>query len=196
MGNSQFFRDRSTAYFDRVKRALDSLDLNDVVETLMLVSSAREEGTTVFVIGNGGSASTASHMACDLAKTIQNEGNPGLRIISLVDNLALLTALGNDVSFEDIFSKQVELLGKPGDILVSISGSGNSENCVRAMKAARELQMTTLALLGMDGGAMLDYADHSVIVPSDDYGVIEDVHMILNHLITDCLKTNQKTDLA
>jgi D-sedoheptulose 7-phosphate isomerase len=138
----------------------------------------------VFVVGNGGSAATASHLACDLGKNTISPNLRRFRILSLNDNVPLLTALANDVGYERVFSEQLVNLIRPGDVLVVLSGSGSSPNIVEAARYARQRAATVVALLGFDGGETLELADEHVLVPSEDYGLVEDVHMILAHVLT------------
>lgn len=173
---------------ERLREVLASLPFKHLATAVGLLIDASSTRKTVFVAGNGGSASTASHMACDLAKTVQTGFSPGLRIVSIADNAALMTALANDESFDEVFSRQIEMFGEEGDLLILISGSGKSPNCIRAATEARAKRMKTIALLGMGGGPVAELADVSVVVDSDDYGVIEDVHLVMNHIITECLK--------
>ena len=147
-----------------------------------------EAGAQILIAGNGGSASTASHFACDLAKTVLG-AKPELRTsrfraISLADNIALLTAWANDVSYEAVFAEQVKMLGRPGDVLCVISASGSSANVVEAVITARAQGLHTIGFLGFDGGRLAELVDDAVIVPSDDYGHVESVHLVLGHLLT------------
>jgi D-sedoheptulose 7-phosphate isomerase len=151
-----------------------------------------ERGAQILLAGNGGSASTASHFACDLGKTVLG-AKPELRAsrfraLSLADNVALLTAWANDVSYEAVFAEQVKMLGRPADILLVISASGNSRNVVEAVGVARSIGMQTVAFLGCDGGRLRELVDDFVIVPCDDYGHVESAHMVLSHLLTHWLR--------
>lgn len=151
-----------------------------------------ERGAQILLAGNGGSASTASHFACDLGKTVLG-AKPELRTsrfraVSLADNVALLTAWANDVSYHAVFAEQVNMLGRPGDILFVISASGNSPNVVEAVRAARALEMQTVAFLGSDGGELRELVDAYVVVPCDDFGHIESAHLVLSHLLTHWLR--------
>ena len=137
----------------------------------------------VFVIGNGGSAATASHMACDLGKNTIKANVPRFRIMSLTDNTPLLSALANDVGYSFVFAEQLVNLVQPGDVLVAISASGNSPNVVEAMRYSRARGATVVALLGFDGGEAAELADEHIVVPSEDYGIVEDIHLILNHAL-------------
>lgn len=149
-------------------------------------------GAQVFVAGNGGSASTATHIACDLGKTVLGADPRArasrFRVVSLADNVALLTAWANDHGYETVFAEQVRMLGKTGDVLLVISASGNSENIVEAIAAARELGLGTIGLLGCDGGKVREMVDHAVLVPCHDYGHVESAHLVLGHLLTHWLR--------
>lgn len=174
----------SLKYVEILCGVLSDLPLKDLSCALGLLERAFTEGRQVFIAGNGGSAATASHMANDFAKGVAEEGGRGLRAIALSDNVPLITAIANDRGYTEVFAEQLLTLGHPGDVLVVISGSGNSANIVRAVEVAQGMQIRTIALLGMGGGQVAQMADVSVVVPSDDYGPIEDIHMVLDHLIT------------
>lgn len=143
-------------------------------------------GRQVFVVGNGGSAATASHIACDLGR-IEVAGST-FRVSSLADNTALLSALANDIGYEHVFVEQLRPQLAGGDALISISASGRSPNVLAAMRLARERQATTLALLGFDGGDAIHLADEHVLVCSDHFGLVEDVHLAVNHLLVAYLR--------
>jgi D-sedoheptulose 7-phosphate isomerase len=179
-------------YRDGLKMALDSLAIDDIHDFISYFQEAYEDGRQVFVIGNGGSAATASHMACDLAKSVLGRASeshaPRFRAIALTDNMPLVTAWGNDMSYDLVFAEQLRNLANSGDLLVVITGSGNSTNIVEAVRVARELELRAVGLLGFEGGIVRDLLDHAIIVPSDNYGYIEDAHMILNHLVTEYFK--------
>jgi len=171
-----------------LKAVLDSVPVDDVRGMIEALHHAYDQGRHVFVIGNGGSAATASHMACDLAKTTL--GRPirpaakRFKIIALTDNVPLLTAWGNDASYETIFAEQLRNVANRGDLLIAITASGNSLNIVEAVKAARELGLQSIGLLGFDGGQVKELVDQAVVIDSDNCGHVEEVHMVVNHLIT------------
>ena len=169
--------------------ALESVDLDAVQSVVEALLKAREIGGTVFVAGNGGSAATASHMATDLMLGSQLR-NPSLRVISIVDNQAVITATGNDLGFEEIFARQLRSLARDGDILISVSASGNSPDIIRAAVVAKELGMLNIGLTGFTGGKLRDLVDICVHVPTrvGAYGPVEDVHLAVNHMITEALK--------
>ena len=150
---------------------------------------AYNAGKTVFIAGNGGSAAIASHLACDLEKTVA--GPPGrratrrLRAVSLSDNMATLTAWANDEGYENVFSERLLAHADPGDVLLVISSSGNSPNILEALRVARELDMRTIAWVGFGGGRAMDLADCCVHVAIDDYGMAEGIHGVIGHLVTD-----------
>ncbi|MDP9341759.1 MAG: SIS domain-containing protein [Actinomycetota bacterium] len=153
---------------------------------------AYEDGSQVFVMGNGGSAATASHMAVDLGKTvlpIQSNGTRRFRVTSLTDNVPWITAVANDLGYEQVFAEQLRNHVAPGDVVIAITGSGNSPNVVEGVRVASDHGATTVALLGFDGGVVKDMVDLHVLVRSDHYGFIEDVHAMLSHLVTAFFKT-------
>jgi D-sedoheptulose 7-phosphate isomerase len=180
---------RVANYLTDLQRVLDSLCVDDICAIVAMLRSARDQARQVFVIGNGGSAATASHLACDLAKTVlgrsPNSQAKRFRVIALTDNVPLLTAWGNDGGYDQIFAEQLKALAQRDDLLIVISGSGSSPNVVEAVKVANRLGMRSIGLLGFDGGAVKPLLDRCVLAESDNYGYIEDVHMVLNHLITD-----------
>ncbi len=175
----------SQGYFDYLKRVLDSIDFSEINRFIELLLNARENGNTVFFIGNGGSASTASHFANDLSFGCNDYEQP-FKVASLTDNVSILTALGNDFGYDEIFVRQLKIQGKKGDILVGISASGNSDNVIKAFEFAKKNGIYTVAITAFDGGIMKKIADDGVHVPTDykEYGPAEDAHMILDHLVT------------
>lgn len=185
----------SVDYLGRLKEVLDSVDNDSVTRFIRLVSEVIGTDKTLFVAGNGGSAATSSHMACDLGKTIFTAGpetdGPRLRVISLNDSIPLMTAWGNDASYDRIFAEQLKSLGRKSDVLVIITGSGNSGNVVEAVREAQAMGIRTFGLLGFDGGEVMEMLDDCILVPSCDYGIVEDAHMVINHLVTDWFKSGK-----
>jgi D-sedoheptulose 7-phosphate isomerase len=171
-------------YFERLATLIQRIPLERIEAVGDILYEAYRHGKRVFIVGNGGSASTASHMACDLGKNTISPNRPRFRVMSLNDNIPLITSLANDLGYEHVFSEQLVNLIRPGDLLVVISGSGKSKNILNAMRYARDCGAMTIAFLGFDGGAALTLADECVVVPDDDYGRIEDVHLVLNHALT------------
>jgi D-sedoheptulose 7-phosphate isomerase len=182
----------SKQYFADLNSALTALPEADICGAAELIESAFLAGKQVFIAGNGGSAATASHMACDFAKTTLGKSHERIsfriKAIALSDNVPAITAWGNDVSYDLVFSEQLRNLANEGDLLVVITCSGNSPNILETLKAAKELGLQTLGLLGFAGGKALPLCDKSIVVCSEDYGVIEDAHSILNHLLTAHMK--------
>jgi len=177
------------AYLDDCIAALNSVDLDAVKFVSDALLEARDRGASVFVVGNGGSAATASHMATDL---MLGSGlvDPPLRVIALTDNQAIITATGNDLNFDQVFSRQLIHLARPEDVLIAVSASGNSPNVLACVDAAKELGLTTIAFTGFDGGRLATMVELLVHVPTriGAYGPVEDVHLMVNHMITEQLK--------
>ena len=149
---------------------------------------ARDQGRTVFIIGNGGSASTAAHMATDLCKVTAIDGQPGVRAVSLPDNVALLTAWSNDAAYEYSFSGPLQAYLAPGDVLIAISASGRSPNVLEATRVANRLGAVTVGLTGFGGGVLAQLARICLVVDADDYGLVEDAHLAINHALTAAVK--------
>lgn len=172
------------AYLDHLRLVLRRLDTDEIGRFIETLLDARERGATIFLIGNGGSAATASHWANDLALGTNAYEHP-FRALSLTDNVAVLTALGNDLGYDEIFVRQLRILGKKGDVLVGISASGNSPNLLKAFEHSLSVGIKTIAITGFDGGKMKTMADEGIHVPTapGEYGPAEDVHMVLNHLV-------------
>ncbi len=169
------------AYVQSVLQVIDPVEIGRFIATLLDV---RERGAAVFFIGNGGSAATASHFANDLSIGT-NEYDKPFRAISLTDNVAVITAIGNDFGYEDIFVRQLRVLGKRGDVVVGISASGNSPNLLKAFEYARSTGIKTVAITAFDGGKMKAVADEGIHVATGlkEYGPAEDAHMVLDHLV-------------
>ncbi len=182
-GESENVEAFARGYFDYVGQVTRDIDLGEVERCVTALIDTQREGRTVFVIGNGGSASTASHFANDLA--IGTRSSRRYSVVSLVDNVSILTAVGNDYSFDDVFVRQLRLLANPGDLLLAISVSGNSPNILKAVDWANENGVRTLGWTGFDGGELLKRAHAAVHVPTvkGEYGPAEDAHMILTHLV-------------
>jgi D-sedoheptulose 7-phosphate isomerase len=168
-------------YLEKVLQGINTEEIGRFVETLL---DARSRGASIFFIGNGGSAATASHFANDLAIGT-NEYEQPFRVFSLTDNVPVITAVGNDFGYEEIFERQLRIYGKSGDVLVGISASGNSPNLIRAFDYARSANIKTVAITAFDGGKMRAISDEGVHVPTGpkEYGPAEDAHMVLDHLV-------------
>lgn len=163
--------------------ALDSIDTSRVEQAIEWFREARDSAHQIFVCGNGGSASTASHFTCDMVKGASYNRDQRFRILSLSDSLPTLTAYSNDVSYEHIFVEQLKNFARPGDLVMCISGSGNSPNVVRAMEYANSIGCRTIALTGRDGGKLGPLAQLNIQVAVPHMGRIEDAHMVVCHMI-------------
>lgn len=178
------------SYRAELQTALDALTLHDVEAVAREILDAYERGGRIFVCGNGGSASTASHMACDLAKNTADGSTPRVRAHALTDNNTLLTALANDLGYEHIFSEQlVQAPVAPSDLLIAISGSGNSANILRAVAVAHEAGARVVGITGIGGGKLAPVSDVAIVVSSDSMEIVEDVHLVANHAITRSVRT-------
>lgn len=177
----EFVRD----YLATIRNLIDAAPIDALAGALGMLEAAWREGRQVFVIGNGGSAATASHWACDLGKNSAAQDGPRLRVISLADNVASLTAIANDRGYEEVFVEQLRGALRAEDLLVGISASGNSPNVVRAFAYARRHGARTLAVVGFDGGQLAGMADCVVHVAAHEYGPVEDMHLIVNHVAAD-----------
>lgn len=169
-------------YLDRHSAMIRSLPVGQLVKAIELLTAAYEGERQVFIAGNGGSAANAAHMANDLTHGVAKSGRPGFRATALAANLSVVTALANDEGYAEIFAAQLRALARPGDLLVVLSASGESANVVKAVAAARELKLRSIAFLAMGGGRVAGMADVPVVVPADDYGPAEDAHLMLGHL--------------
>ena len=154
-------------YLDEIGRILQNLPEAEIARTIDILTQARIEGKRIFVMGNGGSAAMASHFACDLGKGTVQEGETRFKVISLNDNVPLLTAYANDFGYETVFAEPLASLAEPGDVAIAISSSGNSPNVLRAMDVARERALTTIGITGFEGGRLKEKVDVCVIVPAD-----------------------------
>lgn len=176
-----------TYLFD-VALTLDKLPTDGIARVVEVLNEARDKGRRLFVFGNGGSASTASHFACDLAKGAASTDRPGLRAHALTDSSPLTTAWANDTDYENVFSAQLVGLVDPGDVAIAISGSGNSANVINGVKAAKICGATTIGFCGFDGGRLESLVDIAIVVGNHVMEQVEDVHLLLGHVITTCLR--------
>jgi len=181
------FRKRFTKeYLAEINRLLDSMetDLVDEMDKLAsILTKARQDKKTVFTMGNGGSASTASHIAQDIAKCTIVEGLPRFKVIALTDSIPSMLAWANDASYEEIFVEQLKNLMEPGDVVIGISGSGNSMNVIKAIEYANSNGGLTIGFSGYDGGKLLKCAQENVHIPSNSMQRVEDIHLLTLHLL-------------
>lgn len=171
-------------YLETLRSVLNELPTENVERVIEVFENAYRNDKTIYLCGNGGSASTASHWACDLAKGTVAAEAPRLRAISVADNLALLTAYANDVDYAHVFSEPLRTYGKPGDVAVLITASGNSPNILDAARAARDIGMISVGMIGFGGGKLLSLVDYHITVNCREYGPVEDLHLILDHIIS------------
>jgi D-sedoheptulose 7-phosphate isomerase len=175
-------------YFERLARAAASVDRAGLAKAADLLRTAYRSRATVYVCGNGGSASLADHLACDHLKGVQTDTALLPRVVSLSANVALLTAVANDIAFEDVFLYPLRTMAGPGDVLVAVSASGDSENVVRAAAWAKEHSLGVIALTGFSGGRCGPLAAAHIHVAADNYGLVEDVHQSIMHILAHHLR--------
>lgn len=175
-------------YFSQLQEVITNLPVDLIDQIVVTLLENARQGKKVFIFGNGGSASTASHFACDLAKNTQVSGAPKFRVIGLTDNMALMTAWANDTSFNNVFAAQLEPLVEAGDVVIGISCSGNSGNVLRAMELARQQGATTIGFTGDAGGRLKAMVDVCLQVPTPRIEQQEDAHLILEHCICAAIK--------
>ena len=173
-----------TNYFSELEQMMQAISLSDLQAVLSILEEAYHNGHRIFVMGNGGSAATASHFALDLAKNTIMPGAPRLKAISLTDHVPLITAWSNDTHYEHIFAEQLANLIEPGDVVIGISASGDSPNVINAVKLAQQSRAATIGLLGATGGKLKSIVDAAVLAPGQNIEQEEDAHMILAHVIT------------
>ena len=171
-------------YFDYLSQVFEKIDKKEIEQFIEILIKARIDKSTIFFIGNGGSAATASHFANDISIGTRTLSKP-FKAISLCDNAAIVTAIANDDGYEEVFVQQLRVLYKKNDILVAISASGNSMNLIKAIEFAKENKIKTVGITAFNGGRLKQITDYNIHVPTEkgEYGPAEDVHMILDHLI-------------
>ena len=169
-------------YKSKVLGALNTLDLAGIAQAIEILREARDQRRQIFVCGNGGSASTASHFVCDMLKGASQRG-PRFRIMALTDSLAIITAYSNDVSYESIFTEQLKNFAQKGDVVIALSGSGNSPNVLSALEYANSIGCQTIALTGRDGGKLGPLSNLQIHVADPHMGRIEDGHLIACHML-------------
>jgi D-sedoheptulose 7-phosphate isomerase len=182
-------RELAAAYLASLRTVLDQVDMGAVERVIQLLRCARDDQATIFVAGNGGSASTASHWVNDLGKATKRSGRPPVRALCLSDNTSWFSALANDEGYDRVFAGQLENFARPKDVLIVISASGNSPNLIEAVELGRRRNMRTIGLLGFDGGKLKHLVDEMIWVESEKgaYELVEDVHSAISHTITRCL---------
>jgi len=184
----QSFQDFFTQYHVQLSDILCKINPNQVQQLLDQLEKARNSGRNIFLIGNGGSAAAATHWVCDMGKGINTEKSKRLKITALSDNTGIVTALGNDVSYDQVFKYQLENFAGPGDLLICLSVSGSSPNLLSAAQYAKATGCATAAIIGGYDGELKDICDLTITVPSKNYGIVEDVHLILNHILSQYIR--------
>lgn len=179
-------------YSVMLKETMDKIDRADIEKLYDLIDTAREEQKHVFILGNGGSAAAASHWICDFGKGINTDGSKRLKIFSPVDNGAIFSALGNDCGYETTFAEQMKNFLEPGDLVLSFSVSGSSPNLVEAHRYAKEAGAKTACVVGDKGGTIIGMSDYAMVIPSTNYGVVEDIHVILGHAISQRIRAKNE----
>jgi D-sedoheptulose 7-phosphate isomerase len=179
------------AYFEKITAAAASVDRAKLTQAADILENTYSKNNTLFVCGNGGSAAISGTFVCDHSKLVQTDTNLNAKVVSLADNMSMVTAIANDLSYDDIFSYQLQTLASFGDTLLTISASGDSENVVKAATWAKENKMKVIAFTGFEGGRMAELASVHLHVSADNYGVIEDVHQSLMHLLAQYIRMKQ-----
>lgn len=174
-------RDQIERYWSELADVTYNMPYALMEQVAEMLLECQRRGGTIFVFGNGGSAATASHFACDLAKGTRTNGMPTFRVVALTDNVPLLTAWGNDTNYDRVFAEQLVALARPGDLVFAISASGNSPNVLEAVATARLADVTIVSLTGRTGGQLFALSDLSICVPSDSIEQVEDAHLIIAH---------------
>lgn len=176
-------KEHAKRYLSELMKSIDELPIEKIERIVNELKKAYRKNKHVFIMGNGGSAATASHFVCDLSKGTMVKGKKRFRVIGLTDNVPLLTALGNDVSYGEVFKAQLENIAAKGDIVIVFTGSGNSPNILRAVRYANSIGAVSIGFTGFSGGKLKGLAKISLIVPSNNMERVEDIHLILEHLI-------------
>ena len=181
------FKENLLDYYNREKAVIDSLDYDQINEAMQAILDAYDRDATIYIFGNGGSASTASHMICDFNKGICYELDKKFRAVCLNDSISTMMAIANDDSYENIFAYQLQGKLTKNDLVIAISGSGNSKNIVKAVDYVKQVGAKLIAMTGYSGGKIYDKADYHLHAPVDDMQIVEDIHMSFNHAIMQIL---------
>ncbi len=182
-------------YISALQQTMDQLPQQSIVEVINVLQRARLQGNQIFIMGNGGSASTASHFVCDLAKNTRHNDLPHFRVIGLTDNMAILSAYANDEGYASVFSQQLTNLIRPNDIVIAISASGNSQNVLDAVEEAQKHDnVTTIGFTGFDGGQLGQMVHVNVYVNSNIIEHVEDIHLMLEHMVVKIIKDQASSE--
>lgn len=175
------------SYFERIKETIDQISRDDINTVMNILVSALEKQKQIFIMGNGGSAATASHFVCDFNKGLSYGKNKRFKFICLNDNVSTMMAYSNDEGYETVFVEPLKNFFNPGDIVIGISGSGNSPNVINAIDYANQNGGLTIGLCGYSGGKLKEKSNHSIHIPVNDMQISEDLHMVLDHLMMSIL---------
>ena len=189
------YKDKIKSYLDTEIETLKKLDIEEINKAMNLLEETRKNGGVVYTCGNGGSAATASHIKNDFAKGISYDLKHKYNFVSLSDNIATIMAIANDDSYDQVFYKQIENIIRPNDVLLAISGSGNSKNVIKAVEYAKSVGCKVIGMTGYNGGKLKELSDIKLHVPLDNMQVAEDIHTIFNHcmmyILCNILKGNK-----
>lgn len=175
-------------YKTLINKGLDSINSNELSKIVDAIVNAHRAGSKIFVAGNGGSSAIGEHFTCDHMKSVFHDTTLLPQFINLTSNVSLITAIGNDIGYDSIFSEQLSYMARTGDVLITISSSGNSPNIVKALHYANATGITTIALTGFKGGQAKELAKYGIHIPIDNYGVSEDCHQIIMHILAQYIR--------
>lgn len=190
MENRKIMKNNIRAYFEREQKVINNLNFEEITDAVQAIKEAYEREATIYVFGNGGSAATASHFVCDFNKGICEKLDKKFNLICLSDNTPIVTAIANDISYDDVFYFQLKNKLKPDDLILAISGSGNSKNVIKAVEYAKKVGTKIIGLTGYSGGKLYELADFHMHVAVDDMQITEDVHMAFDHMMYRVLTDN------
>lgn len=177
------YKEQIKEYLVKEISILNQLNLEEINIAMNAINEAWNAGATIYTMGNGGSSATASHFVCDFNKGISCETGKKFKFICLSDNTPIITAIANDMSYDDVFLLQLKDILKPKDLVIAISGSGNSKNIIKAVEYAKNIGAKVIGLTGYNGGKLKEMADYKMHVPVEDMQIIEDIHMIFDHMM-------------
>lgn len=187
------FEEFLTSYMERLRVSFESLSLDQAISVIEVLNDNIKSGGTIFTCGNGGSAAIADHFVCDLVKGTASDSIVNPKAIPLLVT-PLLTAIANDIDYDEIFSFPLSKFARKGDILLSVSSSGNSPNIIKAIETAKKMDLISISFLGFDGGKAKEISDYSLHIPSDNYGICEDAHHVLMHVISQYIRLTSIED--
>ncbi len=189
-GYMEDFKLQIDNYCLNLKKVIDSLDVESVNTVIQVLKSANNSGKNIFLMGNGCSAATVSHLSCDLNKVASSNLKNRFKVVSLNDSVSFMTAIANDVNYESVFVEQLKNFFIPGDVVIGISGSGNSKNIIQAIDYANEREGITIGFSGYGGGLLIKKAKYNIHVNVNDMQLVEDLHVIIGHIITKAFNPN------